>query len=135
MFSYLKKNFFQIIKFCIVGTINTSVDFFIYINITRLFDFWSTHLTLATMTAFVIANMNSYIMNKNWTFKKYEKNNLQQYLKFLLTGSIGLLINALLFSILTHYCHIYDIYSKAIVAVIILFWNYFMNKYWTFNKK
>lgn len=135
MFLYIKRNFFQITKFCIVGTINASVDFFVYLSLTRLFEFWQARLTLATIAAFIVANLNSYVMNKNWTFKNRDKEHLQQYSKFLLIGSIGLLINAILFSLFTHYCQIYDIYSKVIVAIIILFWNYFTNKYWTFNKK
>lgn len=126
-------NFFQFVRFCFVGTLNAVVDLTVYLSLTRILHLWENQLTYATMTAFIIANINSYFFNKFWTFKNSESKYHIQVPKFLLVTFMGLGINACFFHLLTYNFHLYDIYSKIIVAGIVLFWNFLLNKFWTFK--
>ncbi|MFH1456493.1 MAG: GtrA family protein [Patescibacteria group bacterium] len=130
----MKKIVNQFMRFCITGGINAVIDFIIYLSLTRFFNFWSQHLVMATAIAFLIASTNGYFMNKYWTFKDNAGKHHVQYPKFLIVMTIGLGINALCFYFLAHYMGINDIVSKILVAFIVLFWNFSLNKLWTFIK-
>src|SRR3972149_8476407 len=78
----------QFIKFVIVGSVNTAIDFFIYFSLTRGADFFERHLLSANIIAFSIAATNSFFWNKKWTFRDQGKNYHVQYSKFLIV-SIG----------------------------------------------
>ncbi len=125
----------QFIRFCITGTISAAIDFTVYLSLTRLFDFWSKHLVTTTILAFIIANTNSYFMNKYWTFEQGMGSHAIQYPKFILVSIVGLVINAAFFFSFVHILKFNDIISKIIVAAIILCWNFVANKFWTFIHK
>lgn len=127
--------FWQFFRFCVTGTINTVVDFIVYLGLTRSFAYWENHLVLATGISFVVASTNSYVMNKYWTFKDKFGKHVIQYPKFITVALIGLSINVGLFYVFVHLVHINDIASKVLVAGVVLFWNYLANKLWTFSIK
>jgi len=66
----LMRLFPQITKFLLVGGVNTVIHFFVY-NLLILVTSLTTGIALALFTsiAFVCANANSYLLNKNWTFR------------------------------------------------------------------
>ncbi len=130
-----RKNLKQFIIFCLVGTTNAIIDFAVYLFLTRVLNVWSEQLTYATMVSFLVANFNSYFMNKYWTFKNKEKLHHVQLPKFFVVTVLGLGLNALCFYILTYYFGLFDVLSKVIVAGIVLFWNFTLNKFWTFKVK
>ncbi len=124
----------QFIKFAIVGVINTGIDFFSYIALTRLSDFWFEHKIGATAVSFLLAVVNSYLMNKYWTFNNHSKNHHNQFSKFFVVSAMGLGMNVLFFNLLLP-LEINDIVIKVIVVGIVLFWNFLANKFWTFADK
>ncbi len=76
---------FQLLKFGAVGSVNTVLDFGLYFLLTRFVGLFSVHYLWANAIAFYIANLNSFIWNKHWTFKKDTsgaKTWLRQYLEF-----------------------------------------------------
>lgn len=130
----MRKSYWQFGKFAVVGVINTSLDFLVYTSLTRLFDFWDEHKVLATSVAFLIANLNSYLLNKFWTFSDTEKKYHIQYSKFLIISLVGLGLTDLIFS-LALWAHIYDLLAKLIPIPIVLLWNFLANKFWTFKNR
>jgi putative flippase GtrA len=126
--------YWQFGKFAVVGLINTSVDFLVYTSLTRSFDFWDNNKVLATSLAFIIANINSYIFNKFWTFTNRDKKYHIQYTKFFIISLIGLGLTDLIFSFAL-WLHCYDLIAKLIPIPIVLVWNFLANKYWTFKDR
>ena len=124
----------QFIKFVIVGSVNTAIDFFIYFSLTRGTDFFEQHLLSANIIAFSIAATNSFFWNKKWTFRDQGKNYHVQYSKFLIVSIGGLLLSQGIFVIGVHYLKISDIITKLAAVVIVTFWNFALNKWWTFKK-
>ena len=125
--------FKQFSRFAITGSINAAIDFLVYLGLTRLFHFWSNHLVWATTLAFITANINSYLMNRYWTFQSRTMPSTVEYTKFFIVSIIGLSINVLIFHYLVYWFEIHDIYAKVIVAGIVLIWNFSINKLWTFR--
>ncbi len=120
----------QFIKFGFIGLLNTFIDLISYIFFTRIL-FW--HYLLAAFLAFVIAATFSFILNSYWTFviKDHLK---QRYLKFFLVALGGLCLTELFLYILVDKFFWFDLWAKIFTVLIVVNWNFFLQKYWTFKK-
>lgn len=123
----------QFIKFVMVGLMNTAIDFFIYFSLTRGTDFFNQHILSANIIAFSIAATNSFFWNKKWTFRDQGKNYHIQYSKFLIVSIGGLILSQGIFVAGVHYLKTSDIVVKLAAVVIVTFWNFALNKLWTFK--
>lgn len=121
----------QFIRFCIVGAINTVVDFGVYIALTRPFPFWGSHLVLASVCSFIVAVSSSFLLNNYWTFG-LRRLELKRSIKFVLVALGGLGWNALTFFVL-HRLGTYDLLAKAAATGVVLAWNFTLQKKWTFK--
>ena len=92
----------RVIRFGAVGGVNTLIDFGI-LNLLM----WMTEITggsgllLCNAVAFVVASLNSYLMNKEWTFEEEAKGSSGQYALFLAFSTGGLAINSGVLYLLT----------------------------------
>ncbi len=85
---------FQIVKFGVVGVLNTLVD----IGILNLLIAVSgvaagIGFTVFKGISFIVAVVNSYIWNKSWTFDSGQKANTKEALSFFVVSMIGFFIN------------------------------------------
>jgi putative flippase GtrA len=92
----------QAIRFGAVGGVNTLLDFGI-LNLLM----WITGITsgsdllLCNAGAFILASLNSYLMNKGWTFENESKGSPGRYALFLAFSTGGLAINSGVLYLLT----------------------------------
>ncbi len=121
----------QFIKFALVGAFNTVVDFTVYIFFTR---FLSWHYLLAATLSFVVAASSSFLLNRYWTFRVQNSKFLKDYLKFFIVASGGWLLTIFLLFIFVDKFSWYDLLAKLLTVVIVINWNFFLQKYWTFRK-
>ena len=124
----------QFTKFVIVGFSNVAIDFSVYLILTRETQIFSQHLLAANIISFLIATANSFYWNKFWTFRDQNKNYRTQYVKFFIVSTGGLIIAQLIFVLGVQYLNIFDMLVKSFAVVAITFWNFFINKWWTFKK-
>ena len=122
----------QVIKFIIVGLINTAVDFSVYIVLTRLFVFWSQHLVWATVIAFLCAAVNSYLLNKRWTFQNKREDHHILFTKFLVVTGSSFFIYSALFATFVH-LGFYDLYVKVVLVGFVAVWNFVFSKLWVYT--
>jgi Predicted membrane protein len=152
----MKKNtFYQLLKYGIVGVINTlSTAIVIWV----IFKFWfgvvseekatSLQMTVANVIGFAVGAICSFIFNRNWTFESKSdwKTGL---LKFLLTVGVCYILQLGLILVLNEYVSIpalefnafgvnYFITSSYICQLIgMVFYTilgFVFNKYYTFKK-
>ncbi|MFH1457409.1 MAG: GtrA family protein [Patescibacteria group bacterium] len=121
----------QFFKFCVVGTIGAIIDIG---GLFVLVEFVHIHYLLAATISFTVAVINSYFLNKYWTFQNKGNNHAKQFVIFVLVSVVGLLINLGVMYSLVEWLAVWYLLSKAIASIIVLFWNFFMNKYVTFKK-
>lgn len=121
----------QFIKFAIVGFVNTGIHYAVFIVLFRVFGF---HYLAATSIGYCCGMLNSFVLNKRWTFALSEKKNIVMLLKFVLINLIALYINN---SSLNYFVRnmkmapeIGQIFSIAFSMVV----NFLGNKYWTFRR-
>ncbi len=78
------------VRFALVGLTNVTLDFTVYLSLTRLFTWWQVHFLLANAVAFAVANTNSFLWNRHWTFSAREGSARRQYINFLITSLVYL---------------------------------------------
>ncbi len=126
------KNSTVILKYSLIGTMGTLIDIgglFILVNYLKL------PVLVAATISFLLAVVNNYIFNKNWTFKSSSSNNRKLFIKFLIVHCIGLSINLFGMFIFVNIFSIWYIFSKIIVTGFVMTWNFLANKLWTFRFK
>jgi len=121
----------QFLKFCLVGVINTAVDFCVYLFFSRVMGLFFLY---ANILAILVAMTFSFVLNKYWTFQNLEKKIKSQYLKFFFVNVIYFFLNNSIFYAAVHYLGIFDLYAKMIAIGLGLFWNFLANRYWTFKQ-
>ncbi|MDZ7798481.1 MAG: GtrA family protein [Patescibacteria group bacterium] len=124
----------QLIKFGIVGFIGTAIDVG-FLNL--LHQVFEVMVYLAATISFILAVINNFVLNKYWTFKDkkaYLAKSHVQFFQFIFVSVIGLLINLGLMYLLIEYFGFWYNWAKLGAIIVVLFWNFFANKFWTFRK-
>ncbi len=121
----------QFVKFGIVGISSTIIDWGIYLLLTRLTAIFYLD---AKVISFLVSVINSYIWNRRWTFRSKDPAKFHQFSKFLAVAGIGLALNALIMYIVVSKLNLHDIIGLILASAIVMFWNFIINKYWTFKE-
>ena len=139
------------IKYALVGILGTLIDVGVLGFLVWYFDVPPTddvRLYLFVTLSFLLAVINNFALNQWWTFRVETKGQKRRFVKFLLVSVGGLLLsNLLMFGLL----ELLDIFlawdmlhlgnvlivmlAKAITSLVVLLWNFFLNKYWTFRAR
>jgi dolichol-phosphate mannosyltransferase len=121
---------YQFLRFAVVGTTGAVIDFTILIVLTEVF---GVYYLASSIIAFALANLSNFIWNKLWTFRNKSDKHVRQFFSFLVVGVVGLLINTGVLYYSVELLGFYYIIGKVIASAVVMFWNFFMNKYLTFK--
>ncbi len=138
----------RFLKFSVVGVFGAIVDFGVMNLLVALF---GASLVIAGTISFIAAVFSNFIWNRYWTYPdSRSKPIIRQLLEFTVVSVIGMAIRiptlALLEPVLNSaFSHLpfeipyssmkllsYNI-TLAIAVIIVLFWNFFINRYWTYG--
>ncbi len=129
-------------KFLVVGTVGFIVDFG---TLTLLKEFIGMPTLVANTISFSLAVLSNFTFNRFWTYPDSRSKNLvSQVGQFAIVSVLGLAINngiLLLFespfdALLLRYSSTGArgyIPAKVIATIVVLFWNFFVNRYWTYS--
>jgi putative flippase GtrA len=137
----------RFIKFAFVGLIGAVVDFGIMNLFSRVFDF---SLTLAGTISFICAIISNFIFNRFWTYPDSRSRPIaRQLTMFFLVNVAGLVIRLPILHFLEDPLHQLFIHlgmggifspeflaknlTLAVAVIIVMLWNFFVNRYWTYN--
>ena len=137
----------RFIKFALVGISGTVVDFGIFNLLSSIMGFATIP---SSVVSFIVAVFNNFFWNRYWTYPESKEFPFsEQFGKFGLVSLIGLIIRTIIFSkIEIPLIGLSEAYfgniqispevighnlTLAIVIVIVLFWNYFVNRVWTYK--
>lgn len=142
------KEFVRFFKFSVVGAIGFVVDFGLLSLLHLAFDMPELLANVFSFTAAVISN---FIWNRLWVYPDSRSKSLrEQFALFFVINLAGLGINTLVFGLSLPHGHLVlelitwltrlpispeldYIPPKMLATVVVLFWNFFVNRYWTFN--
>ena len=137
----------RFLKFATVGAIGSVVDFGVMNLMTHLFDM---PLVYAGTISFICAVMSNFTLNRFWTYPESRSRHiLHQLGMFFLVNAAGILIRlpilhyveppmAGLFQNMAHLsgAAAESLAKNATLALaigIVMIWNFFINRYWTYN--
>ena len=149
-----RKELVRFLKFCVVGVSGTIIDFGVLNLLIQLFGFSKV---LANTCSFSLALLNNFTWNRLWVYPETRGEPItRQLAQFTLVniagwaintgifysadrwlwGETGLLagpIGALALAIgVQHFDLAYNL-AKALATGVVLFWNFFVNRVWTFR--
>lgn len=108
-------------RFCAVGVANTAIDFAVF---WALFHFVGSPLLVANSSAVAVAALNSYLVNKRWTFGDPSGGTeaVCAGIRFIFLNLVGLVIaNAVIWGL----SFIWPILlAKAVSVAVTMIWNY-----------
>lgn len=116
-------------RFAVVGSINATIDLAVFAALLYVVG-WSP---IAAHTAgFCAAVVNSYILNKIWTFEDgdWSRQALWRGLRFLLVALGGWLVGAIVIAILVP--TIPALAAKLVAIFATFVWNYTLSRLWVF---
>ncbi len=138
----------RFLRFALVGVSGTIVDFSIFNLLSVVV---GLPVIISSIGSFLIAVINNFIWNRLWTYPESKRLPLSnQLVKFSIVSILGLLIRTPLFALIEK--PVISVSSSilgnsvsikpeiighnialAIVIVVVLFWNYFINRKWTYK--
>jgi len=147
-----RKEFTRFIKFSIVGTIGAVVDFgTLYLLHIRV----GLPIVLANTCSFTTAVLSNFTWNRYWTYPDSRSKPVRtQLLQFFVVNAAGWGINTGILVLLRYPCvslvtrlsqavvlalgpeTLYKLgynLAKAVATGVVLFWNFFVNRYWTYS--
>lgn len=137
----------RFVKFAIVGAVGSAIDFGVMNLLTQLI---SMRLVFAGTISFICAVLNNFTGNRFWTYpESRSRPMLHQLGMFFLVNAAGIALRipilhfmeppiADTFESMVHLSHA----SAEILArnatlgfaiAVVMLWNYFVNRYWTYN--
>jgi putative flippase GtrA len=134
------KDFIRFVKFCVVGISGTLIDFGILAGLKEL-----AHMpTLpANIISFVTAMVNNFTWNYIWTYRDVRGKKVSLvFIQFAVISVIGLALNSAIVVLLEKPLNFLFtrpntgyLAAKTIATIVVLLWNYFANRLWTFRQK
>ena len=142
-----KQERIRFLKFSFVGVTGTIVDFG-FMNLLSLV--FKVSLVWAQGISFALAVLNNFLWNRYWTYPESKSKAIpKQLVQFVIINVIGILIRTPLVPWLDRQLYTFfqsvnldlplhnNVISQnlalAIAILIITFWNYFANRYWTYG--
>lgn len=129
----------QLFRFGLSGFINTIIDFTVFnllIYITGIHN--GIILALINAIAVAVAALNSYFINRSWTFNSRGRGS-RQFFRFILATATGLAINSLTVIAIASISSAADFSSwallnggKIVASILSASWNFLSYRYWVF---
>lgn len=127
----------RFVKFAIVGASGLVVD---YAMLNLLVYGFGVSSALAIAVAFVLAATNNFVWNILWVYPESRETFWRHFPTFLIVNAVGLGINELILFLFEQpigalfNSHVIGLnLTKAIAAIVVMMWNFFVNRFVTFR--
>ena len=149
-----RREIVRFVKFAVVGTVGALIDFGLLNLLVQLMGFPKVLANTCSFTAAVISN---FVWNRLWVYPETRGEPMrQQFVRFFFVNLAGLVINTAIFYVadrwllgetgllagpasglaqaigMAHFDLAYNT-AKIIATGVVLFWNFFINRLWTFR--
>jgi putative flippase GtrA len=139
----------RFLRFATVGIIGAVVDFGTFNLLTT---FVGLTAVVASVFSFIAAIISNFTWNRYWTYPDSRSKQLsRQMIQFSMVSAVGLLIRTPIIAILEPFFTrlfngfaflpigfitaelLADNLALAIAVIVVMFWNFFINRYWTYD--
>lgn len=120
---------YQAGRFAFVGVVNTLVDFGVFTILTHLL---GVSVYLSQAAGYCAGVVNSYLLNRSWTFRSKERLFGPALAKFLLLSGGMLLFSTGIMYLCYDQAGLPKLVSKVIVTAAVMAVNFLANRFWVF---
>lgn len=125
----LYSKFRNLILYGIIGCCSSGLDFLLYTLFVSVFG-W--HYILSNCISVLAGITTSFTLNRNFNFKVKDKTR-KRFAIFLTVGLCGMMLSNLILYVCISMMSLNKIISKLLSIVIVVFFQFFVNKYVTFK--
>ena len=122
----------RVFKFGVTGVLNTGVDYLVF---TILAVWLSVNIYLAQTISYAAGTLNSYIINRSWTFRSNERFFSPTMIKFLVLNLCMLGLSVILIGYFTESIGLSKLIAKACTVLVTLAISFVINNFWVFKSK
>lgn len=141
-----KKERTRFIKFGVVGIIGSVIDFGVLNLLTIVF---KVPFIISSIISFALAVINNFILNRIWTYPETRQSSIVKPLvQFAIVSCLGLAIRVPLLTVMDKFLiglaekYVPNLLTPTIVGHnlalafvigVVMLWNFFVNRFWTFK--
>jgi len=122
----------QFATFSLIGVMNTLIQYVVFVLLLRLVD---VPLLAASAVGYGCGLVNSYLMNRRWTFRGGGSGSRVEFLRFCSVNAIALGVNLLILQVLVDAAAMSPEIAQVPAVSGSLLVNFAGNKWWTFNAR
>jgi putative flippase GtrA len=117
----------QWLRFAVVGAANTLLSWCVYAVLEHV----GVHYLLASGLAFVLGALNSYVLNRRWTFRSHGRR-APEAVRFGVIQCVGLGIDVTLLYVLAHDAGVHHLIAQALVFPVASAVTFGLSRQWAF---
>ena len=125
----------EIILYGIFGVLTTLVNITVFYILTH---FILLEENLSNAIAIILAVLFAYFTNRKLVFNSTAstiKEKLYEFGKFILGRAFTMIVELVGFFLMFNIMHIEELISKILISIIVIILNFFISKFFAFNKK
>lgn len=115
----------EIVHFLLAGAATLIVDYGVLVVLT---EFVHIHYILSASVSFSLAVLANYHICLRWVFKNSSRQNKKQFIVFVITSIIGLVLNIGIMKLSVDGIGVHYFVGKIVATVIVTIWNYITKK-------
>ena len=121
----------QLLVFAAIGVVNSVIQYIVFL---ALFRFTGVPMLLASAIGYVCGVVNSYFMNRRWTFRLVRPGNIAEFVRFCLVNGMALAVNLISLEIMVHRGNLIPEVAQVLAIALSVGVNFVGNKWWTFKR-
>ena len=115
----------QILKFGLVGGTAFVID---YVLLYFCTEFLHIHYLISSIISFTVSVIFNYILSIKWIFDVKKKQDVKDFVIFIILSVIGLGINSLIMYVMVEKFGVYYMLSKIVSTAVVLVYNFITRK-------
>ncbi|WP_237894355.1 GtrA family protein [Priestia megaterium] len=112
-----------------MGGLNTAIDFLVF----SLLSYLDVYYIIAQCISYGCGVVNSYLLNRTWTFQQQGKRSKYEFPKFTVLNLFTLIVTSFLLTVFHYRFNMSLPYSKILVTVVSVGLNYIGTRFWVFK--
>jgi putative flippase GtrA len=121
----------QFISFATIGAVGTAGH---YTTLIACVELLAIRPLFASTLGFIVGAIINYFLNYYLTFRSAKKHH-EALTKFMITAAVGMGINMGIMWLALQILLLYYLLSQVLATLLVLIWNFTVNKLWTFADK
>lgn len=115
----------QILKFGLVGGMAFVID---YVLLYFCTEFLHIHYLISSIISFTVSVIFNYILSIKWVFDVKKKQDVKDFVIFIILSVIGLGINSLIMYVMVEKFGVYYMLSKIVSTAVVMVYNFITRK-------